>query len=208
MKRVVLFGGTFDPPHIAHLSLAQFALERADCDEVWLIPAADPPHKTGRRLTPYTVRRAMVQTLIQGYPGLCVCDVEAQRQAPSFTLDTVRILCDRHPEVAFQWLIGADSLHDLPTWHGSVDLAALVPFLVAARSGYPFADTLAAARAQLPQLRAERLECPQLDISSSQIRQRLQRGLPACGWVPEGVLQLWQAFHGAASSQENGREDG
>jgi len=194
MKRVILFGGTFDPPHIGHLTMAQLAYEQADCEQVWLLPAVAPPHKSDHRVTPYQIRRTMVANLISEYSGLRICDVEEERPEPSFSVDTVRILQQRHPDVEFRWLIGSDSLHDLPMWHGSMELASRIGFIVAARPNWPHDVTLQAVLRQLPALQVEWLEMPVLDISSTYLRRRWLAGQPLCGLVPEAVRTVWEAY--------------
>lgn len=195
MKRVMLFGGTFNPPHVGHLTMAQLALEQANCDEVWLLPAVTPPHKSDLPVSPYKIRKTMVQRLISDYPGLFVCDIEEEREEPSYTIDTVKIVQQRHPDVAFRWLIGADSLRDLPTWSGSQELVTRIGFVVAARTNSTDEDTMRTVVEQLPALQIEWLEMPVLDISSSYLRDRWQEGKPLCGLVPDAVRTVWEGYH-------------
>lgn len=194
MKRVVLFGGTFDPPHIGHLMMAQLAYEQTECEAVWVMPAPSPPHKEGLQMSPYEVRRDMTAALIQNGRGLVLCEVEAKRSDLSFTVDTVRILQEQHPDIEFQFLIGSDSLHDLPTWHGSGELTQRIEFIVAARAEAPFAETYARVKEVLPDLRAHLLHMPMLDVSSTFIRERLEQGRPLCGLVPDTVLETWNRY--------------
>lgn len=201
MTTVVLFGGTFDPPHIGHLVMAQLAYEQSDADEVWVIPAPTPPHKLNEPHTPYVIRREMTRRLIEDTSGLFLRDVEVEGTRPSYTVDTVRMLQDLHPEVRFHFLIGSDSLRDLPTWYQSEELTERIDFLVATRAEAPFRETYAQVKQRLPKLRAVHLEMPLLDVSSSFIRTRLDKEQTLCGLVPERVLEVWrQHLHHAEGS--------
>jgi nicotinate-nucleotide adenylyltransferase len=198
MRRIVLFGGTFDPPHVGHLLMAQLAFEQYSCDAVWVMPSPTPPHKANQSVSPYETRRDMTRELLKGAEGLVLCDVEAERHEPSYTVDTVRILQEAYPDIEFQFLIGSDSLRDLPSWHGCDELSTRITFLVAARSEAPFTETYAQIKAVLPHLVALPLQMPMLDVSSSFIRQRLDEGKPVCGLVPDNVLAIWQKHVDAA----------
>lgn len=204
MNKVILFGGTFDPPHVGHLLMATMAFEQTDCQEVWLLPAATPVHKDG--VSPYEVRARMVRELVCDSPGLRVCDVEARRGGPSYTIDTVKSLQAEYPNTEFQWLVGADSLHDLPGWHRSEELSKCISFVVAARTDWPYEETLKRVKRDLPNVQVELLQMPILDVSSSFIRSRLERGLLTCGLVPQGVLGVWESYVSATgmAKGENG----
>lgn len=191
MRRIILFGGTFDPPHVGHLLMAQLAFEQCDCDAIWVMPSPSPPHKADQPVTPYQTRCEMTQRLLKGAEGLVLCDVEARRHEPSYTVDTVRILQQAYPDIEFQFLIGSDSLRDLPSWHGCEELSERIRFLVAARSDAPFRETYQLVRNVLPHLVAEALQMPMLDVSSSFIRERLNEGKSVCGLVPDDVLDVW-----------------
>lgn len=198
--RVVLFGGTFDPPHIGHLLMAQLAHEETQA-EVWWLPAPVPPHKLDAPpATPYDVRVEMVRALVAGHSGMQVSTIEAELPKPSYTVDTVAALRQRHPGTSFLFLIGSDSLAALDTWHEAARLTEAVSFLVAVRSGYPFAATYERMRSKLPRLVAQPLEMPLIDVSSSWIRERAARGLPLCGVVPEAVVRIWRRACGASTS--------
>ncbi len=191
MKDVILFGGTFDPPHVGHLLMAQLALEQCGADEIWFLPSPLPPHKQHERHLGHGVRLRMVELLIQGYEGLKVCDIESSLPRPSYTVDTVRACIERFPNCRFRFLLGSDSLAALPTWHEANILVNLIEFIVAVRSGHPFAETLAEVRGALPKVRATLLDMPIVDVSSTFVRQRLLAGRPVCGLVPPQVLDVW-----------------
>ena len=133
MRRIGLFGGTFDPPHLGHLVLAEWARMRLRLDRVVFMPAGTPPHKRGRRLTDAAHRLAMTRLAVRGNPAFVVSAFEARRAGPSFTVDTLRHLRGRQPGARFYLLMGADSLADFPTWHQPGEIARLATLVVAAR---------------------------------------------------------------------------
>lgn len=191
MKQVLLFGGTFDPPHIGHLTMAQLAVEQTKADEVWFLPAPLPPHKLGESHLPYSLRVDMVKALVHGYNKLSVSTIETFLHGPSYTVDTVMECQRRYTDVEFRFLLGSDSLADLPTWHRASELTRLIPFVAADRSSHLFEQTVRETRQRLQDLRVQVIEMPLLDVSSSWLRARLNAGEPVCGLVPEGVLKIW-----------------
>ena len=189
MKRVLLFGGTFDPPHVGHLTMAQLALEQTQADEVWFLPAPLPPHKLS--IPTYNHRLKMTQALIEGYAGMKVSVMEEDLPKPSYSVHTVEACQVRYPTYDFRFLLGADSLRALPTWHRASDLATMLPFVVAHRSTHPLDAAIDEIRRRLPGIQFEVLEMPLLDVSSTWLRSRLSLSLSVCGLVPERVLELW-----------------
>jgi nicotinate-nucleotide adenylyltransferase len=182
--RVGLFGGSFDPVHNAHLALARLALEYLKLDEVIWVPAGHPWQKT-RRLAPGEHRLAMVQAAIADEPRFTVDDCELRRPGPSYTLDTLRELTARRPEVA-QWflVLGEDQYAGLPTWQGWQELLRLATLAVAARDGRP--PVAGQSLREVP----HRLVClplAPLAISSTLVRQRLAAGESVDALVPPAV---------------------
>ncbi|RIV18889.1 nicotinate (nicotinamide) nucleotide adenylyltransferase [Alicyclobacillaceae bacterium I2511] len=194
-NRVILFGGTFDPPHVGHLLMAQLALEQSAATTVWFLPSPSPPHKRQERVTDYQIRKEMVAALIYGYDGLVLTPFEEQLDSPYYTVDTVHACQSQFPGHRFVFLIGSDSLIQLPTWKDTRTLTHSIEFLVAARSGYPYYKTLHQVQQALPGLRAKLLEMPLLDVSSSFLRPRLLAQKPTCGLVPDAVLEVWKKWH-------------
>ncbi|EJY57024.1 nicotinate (nicotinamide) nucleotide adenylyltransferase [Alicyclobacillus hesperidum URH17-3-68] len=190
-KKVLLFGGTFDPPHVGHLTMAQLAYEQTGVDEVWFLPAPSPPHKADIADDTFAWRVAMVSALLHDRPHLRTMPLEARLPRPSYTIDTVKACKKWYAGVDFMFLLGADSLAHLPTWSGATALCSLIPFVVAAREGYPIAQTMAKVRKALPNLQVGVIEMPLLDVSSTWLRERLDRGQDTCELVPERVLDVW-----------------
>jgi nicotinate-nucleotide adenylyltransferase len=180
IARVGVFGGTFDPPHDAHVALARAALESLDLDEVRWIPAGQPWQKT-RAITPAVHREAMVRLAIEGEPRFVLDRTELEREGPSYMLDTVRALRGRGDLFL---VIGADQYAQLHTWRGWKELLGLVTLAVANRPG---AATTVHADVQRTPHRAVPL--PLLDISATDIRARAARGQSLDGLVPPAVAR-------------------
>ncbi|HEX8996695.1 MAG TPA: nicotinate-nucleotide adenylyltransferase [Ktedonobacterales bacterium] len=193
--RYGILGGTFDPPHIGHLALAQEAHARLQLDRVWFTPAASPPHKYGQPISDAADRRAMVELAIAEDDRFGLETVDLDRPGPSFTVETLRLLRERWGASAWMgFIVGWDMLQSLPDWHDPAGvLAALDAVIATPRPGFsqPDADdeALASLERRLPGVRARLrlLPAPQLDISSSDLRERVTQGLPVRYLTPEPV---------------------
>ena len=115
--RIGIFGGTFDPPHIGHLVLASEAKDQMDLDMVYWVLTPNPPHKSGQDITDALIRSAMVKEAIDRYPEFIFSDLEFQRPGPHYAVDTIRIFRTLFPGAELFYLIGGDSLNDLPDWY-------------------------------------------------------------------------------------------
>jgi nicotinate-nucleotide adenylyltransferase len=191
---VGFLGGTFDPFHVGHLALARAARDQLALDLVLVVPAAQPPHKPGRPISPPLLRLAMVDAGIAGEPRLASSRIEIDRAGPSFTVDTVAELLaapppDEPSDVVV--ILSADAFAGLPSWHEPERLVALARFAVAPRAGHPPPD-LAAMLARLPGLagRVELIDLPPVDVSASDIRRRAAAGESLEGLVPPAVATL------------------
>jgi nicotinate-nucleotide adenylyltransferase len=187
MQRLGVLGGTFDPPHIGHLILAEYAREALDAAQILFVPTADPPHKDDTRLA-IEHRLAMVERAIAGNPYFAVSLADVERPGPHYTVDLVPILQKQYPEAELYFLIGADSLRDLPTWNRPQELIRLCKFAVMRRPDVEATPEM--HEAILPGL-AERvimLDTPLVDISSTDIVTRLRAGKSARYIVPEAAL--------------------
>ncbi len=174
--KLALYGGTFDPVHPGHLEVARAAVSELALDRLWFLVSGDPPHKR-RRLTPAGHRLAMVQLVLAGEPRLDVCEVEVLRSGPSYTVDTLRAFRSLHPRAELSFLIGADSLLDLPGWR---EPEAILDFgvVVAPRPGFDLRSVPASLRR-----RVRILKSPANPASSSAVRTRLRRP----GGTPPGM---------------------
>ena len=184
MRRIGLFGGTFDPPHIGHLALAEWAREQLRLDRVLFVPAGTPPHKRGRRLSGPAARVAMTRLAVRGHPDFRVSTLEVRRRGPSFTVDTLRALRAAHPGARLYLLMGEDSLDDFRTWHEPGAIAALATLAVARRPGRRGAGRRAAGRRRAGVVW---LDNPGFDLSSSAIRARARSGRSVRVLVPDAV---------------------
>jgi nicotinate-nucleotide adenylyltransferase len=194
--RTGILGGTFDPPHVAHLVLASEALYQLQLDRVLWVPTPNPPHKRGWDITPVHIRVDLVQAAIDGEPRFELSRVDVDRPPPHYALDTLGLLHGQHPQDDLFFLIGADSLHDLPTWHLPVELVSACDGIgVMRRPGAEF--DLTRLEVQLPGLK-ERLrfvDAPLLEISARDIRLRASRGRPYRYLIPAGVWNLIQDYN-------------
>lgn len=190
MARLGIFGGTFDPPHHAHLVLAGESCAQLRLDRVLWVLTPDPPHKDDPDITPYPVRRRMLLAAIEENPAFELCEVEAERPGPHYMADTVRILQERDPESEWFLLLGEDSLRDLPKWHDPRKLLRLCPLVVMRRPGAE-AD-FAALEEALPGITGcvRFIEAPEFDISSTEIRARVHRGEDILPLVPFPVEEI------------------
>jgi len=190
-----VLGGTFDPPHIGHLALAQEVYARLGLDRVWFLPTGSPPHKQGQPTTPGEQRRAMVERAIAGDERFALCDMELMRAGPSYTVDTLRLLRDEWGAAThITFIVGWDMLAYLPQWHDAPGVLASLDQLAAVhRPGFVAEDEaqlqLERLETQLPGLRAKLmlLPIPQLEVSSSELRERVAAGLPIRYLVPDAV---------------------
>lgn len=191
MQRIGILGGTFDPPHIGHLVLAQYALDALDLACVMFVPAADPPHKDQLR---YGIdhRLPMLELAVAGNDQFVISRVDVDRPGPHYTVDMVRILQAEQPDTEFYFLMGGDSLHHLPQWYHPLELIALCKLAVMARPGGEITAELTAKL--LPGL-AERvvvIDSPMLGFSSTEIAERLEAGKSVRYLVPDSVLSYIQ----------------
>ncbi|NLX14832.1 MAG: nicotinate (nicotinamide) nucleotide adenylyltransferase [Phycisphaerales bacterium] len=192
---VVLFGGSFNPVHHGHLLVARSVAEHLGAQRIVLIPAAQPPHKYGLgtpNLAPAEDRLEMLRRATAGDSDFEVSDIELRRAGPSYTILTVETyLRMLSTDVPCCWLIGADTLEDLHTWHRVRDLCDLVRIVTAARPGFETPNLAALAeilpRELLGQIRNDILPTPRIDISASQVRQRISAGRSIRYLVPEAV---------------------
>jgi nicotinate-nucleotide adenylyltransferase len=187
-RRIGILGGTFDPIHIGHLILAEEAWFQLRLDCVYLAPAGDPPHKQGRRMAPVEDRVRMAELATADVDYTLVSRIDADRPGPHYTADLVRLLQQTTgPDTDIYFLMGMDSLRDLPTWHEArwlVDHARLVAL---SRHDVELDwDTLERA---LPGVRSRVtiLDMPELEIASHVIQQRVRNGQPIRHMVPRAV---------------------
>jgi nicotinate-nucleotide adenylyltransferase len=169
--RIAVFGGSFNPPHVAHQMVALYVLETAPVDGLWLVPCFR--HPFDKPLEPFEDRFRMCERAAAGLGGRArVSDVERSLGGPSRTLLTIRHLRERHPEHEFSLVIGGDLVAEVPSWYGAAELQATVKMIVVGRTG-----------AGAP---AGALAMP--EVSSTEVRRALREGKSVDGLVPRVVL--------------------
>ncbi len=188
--RVALFGGSFNPPHLGHLALAEAARDEAGLDRVLWMPAAVPPHKQEADLPDGPHRLAMTRLAAEDNVAFVVSDLELQRAGVSYTVDTLRALNAAHPEAAFSLLIGGDSLAQFASWREPEEILRRADLIVYPRPGADMAAVDPALRR-----RVILLDRPLLDVSSTAVRDLLRGGRSARYLVPDRVL-AYAAEHG------------
>lgn len=188
-RRIGLFGGTFDPPHNAHLALARQALAELGLDELRWIPAGQPYQKA-RAITPAVHREAMVRAAIAGEPRFVLERCELERAGPSYTIDTVRELQAREPGQRWFLLVGQDQYAGLPSWRAWRELLASVELAVAQRPGAPVPPV-----EQLRAAKAVAIALPPMNVSATMIRARVAAGQPVDDLVPPGVASYIDRHH-------------
>lgn len=185
--RLGVMGGTFDPIHSGHLILAEQARERFDLEKVLFVTAAQPPHKLGEPMSSAADRLEMTRLAVADNPLFQCSTIEMDRPGPSYTVDTIRHLLGIYADgTVFYLLLGADEGRDLMTWREPYEIQKLAKIVVANRPGQSVAEALDSlpkdfARAIVP------LEMPGVDISSTDLRDRVRSGRSIRYLVPRPV---------------------
>lgn len=177
-----LLGGTFDPIHLGHLRAAENAREGLGLERVLFVPAARPPHRPEPRTSPLD-RYAMTCLALAGHPRFEVSDLELRREGPSFTVDTLEALAAAHPGQELVLVVGLDTFPEVRAWRESARIFALAALGVVARPDVTAAPAADAA----PGARVRHAGGPGLDVSSTQVRELVARGLSVRYLVADGV---------------------
>lgn len=188
MPSIGIFGGTFDPPHIGHLILAAEARAQFGLDRLLWVLTPDSPLKQDRSITPLHHRLEMVKLALAGAPEFELSRVDIDRPSPHYALDTLKILKDQYPGTNLVYLMGGDSLRDLPLWHRPGDFVAACDVIGVMRRPGDAID-LPGLENNLPSLTAKVrfIDAPLLDISAHDIRARIGEGRPFRYYLPASV---------------------
>ncbi|ALX48144.1 nicotinate-nucleotide adenylyltransferase [Lentibacillus amyloliquefaciens] len=162
MKHVGILGGTFDPPHIGHLIIAEEVRNAMSLDEIWFMPSHEPPHKQNA-VADASDRAEMTERAIAGNPYFSVQTIEVNRLGKSYTFDTMKLLKEEHPDTNFYFIIGADMVEYLPHWKHVDELMDMLTFVGVKRGGY-------ALESEYP---VTEVDVPLIEISSTEIKKRL-----------------------------------
>ncbi len=192
-EKLGIFGGTFDPPHIGHQILAAEAIDQLGLEKVLWVLTPFPPHKRKRTITPLLTRLKMVEATIAENPDFELSRVDIDRSPPHYALDTVRLLQGRHPKAQLIYLMGGDSLNDLPTWFSYQEFIAGCHSLGVMRRPGDGID-LRELDTQIPEItsKVKFIDAPLLEISASQIRSKIHQGKPFRYLLPQSVYQIIQ----------------
>lgn len=189
--RVGIFGGTFDPVHLAHLILAEQCREQGKLDQVLFVPAALPPHKQQQALTSFAQRVEMLSLAISGHAAFRIEDLEKDRPGPSYTVDTLTQLHQARPGDELCFILGSDSLRELPLWVQPRRILELAELLVPVRADWPVPieselRALLQLDAAFP-LRWQVIDAPLITLSSRDIRKRIAEGRSVRYMIPRAV---------------------
>jgi nicotinate-nucleotide adenylyltransferase len=179
-----LFGGSFDPVHHGHLIVAQVAREQLGLEVLRFVPAREQPLKRGQHHSSAEHRLAMLSLAVAGTSGFAVETAELNRPGPSYTVDTLRHLRRRHPGAELVLLLGADAALELPAWHEAEQVPELARIVVFGRPGSTRSSMAGAFG---------RIDVPAINISATDVRARVRRGLSVRYWVPDAVAEYISA---------------
>lgn len=181
-RRIGVFGGTFDPPHIGHLITAIDVRSALDLDVMLMVVANEPWQKASRKVSPAASRLAMVRAAVEGEPGVEASDLEIRRGGPSYTVDTLLELRRTEPDAELFLLLGSDAAAGLDTWQRASELPALCTIVVVERPG---------SNTPLPDgFTVRHVTVPRLEVSSTELRERAAEGRSLRYLVPDGVISL------------------
>ncbi|MCB9895953.1 MAG: nicotinate (nicotinamide) nucleotide adenylyltransferase [Planctomycetes bacterium] len=198
--KIGLLGGSFDPPHNAHIAVAQAVRKARGLDRVDLLVSGQSPHAGGKsNHADVQHRLAMAHLAVEGQEGLGVEDWETRREGRSYSIETIRALQKAHPQNNYDFIIGGDMLADLPTWREIDKLLVLVDFVPVFRPGYEegvFEDLRGKlGEDETARLRANVVEMPLQNISSTEIRAAAAAGESIAEWVPPAVRTYIRGHH-------------
>jgi nicotinate-nucleotide adenylyltransferase len=188
--RLGIYGGTFDPPHLGHLILAETAADSLHLARVVFVPVAEPPHKTPEEVhAPAPHRLAMVERAIGGNPRFVLSRVDMDRPGPHYSVDMLRLLREDHPGAEFFFLIGADSLRDLPAWSRPEELIGLASLGVMRRHGIE--PDLEGLERRIPGIsrRIAWIDAPTIEIASHVLAKQIAAGRSVRYQLPDTVCE-------------------
>ena len=177
LMKIGILGGTFDPPHIGHLVIADQAFTQLRLDKVWFAPVGQPPHKDLKRVTATQRRVEMTRLAIQDNPNFELTEADVHRPTPHYITTLFELLCKQHPDWEWYLIVGGDSLMELPRWHEPMRLLELTRLVVALRPG--FKPDMATLEQALPGIsaRIEWIDSPLIDLASRDLQRRAREGL-------------------------------
>lgn len=190
LKRLGVYGGTFDPIHMGHLIVAEMARYECGLHKVLFIPAKIPPHKDDAYITPPDYRFEMVSLAIESNPAFEISDMELKRKGISYTIDTLKILKEQYSNKNEIWMIiGADSFMEIEGWKDFGEITKICNFAVYSRPNFTMDVLRAKAETMIKvsNVNIRFIKAPMIDISSTEIRTRLNQGKSIRYMVPDSV---------------------
>ncbi len=189
--RLGIYGGSFNPVHIGHLLVAECCREQAALEQVWFVPLSVPAHKQTDAIAPAQHRVEMLRLATGGHEAFHVSTIEIERGGVSYTVDTLDQLRREDPTRELYLILGADALADLPAWRDPARICELAKLLVVRRGGLPMPnfEVLApfASSTRIEQASADQIEMPAIELSSRELRQRVNEGHSIRFRVPRAV---------------------
>lgn len=194
--RIGVFGGTFNPIHMGHLVIADAVRDEYKLDTILFVPAYKPPHKRSGVLDGVH-RYAMTELAIADNPHFQICDIEMKREGYSYSVDTIKALKEMYPEgTTFYFIAGTDTIHQLPEWKYIYELLELCEFVGATRpDGTEVIDSVIEYFGALGKAKIHRLQTPELQISSTDLRQRIAEGRTVRYMIPDAVIEYIHTHH-------------
>lgn len=179
-EKIGILGGTFNPPHLGHLIIAEQVKDQLDLDRILFMPTAEPPHSSREKETISSKKRVeMLDLAIMNHPDFDLELYEVEKEGKNYTFNTMKALIDLYPGVEFYFIIGGDMIADLPTWHRIEELVHLVQFVGVERPGY-------SEESKYPIIM---VDIPMTNISSSVIRDKVSKGCSIRYLVPDTVRE-------------------
>lgn len=176
MRRIGILGGTFDPPHLGHLIIAEEVRISLGLEEIWFMPSNEPPHKA-KATTDAKNRLKMLELAIASNPTFKINSIELSRQGKSYTIDTMKLLIEKYSNTKFYFIIGADMVEYMPYWNRIDELVKIVTFVGVKRPGYHLTSPYSILT----------VDIPMVDISSTMLRERMIKKQSTKYLIPEAV---------------------
>ncbi|MBR5154914.1 MAG: nicotinate-nucleotide adenylyltransferase [Clostridia bacterium] len=192
MQRLGIFGGTFNPPHKGHIYIAKQAISLAELDEILFIPCGNPPHKMVEGNVEASKRFEMTRLAIKNIPKFEISDIELKANQKSYTAKTLEKLKEMYPDKTLCFVVGGDSLRDLESWYHPEIVFALAEIIAVSRKDVDRAEaqTRADYYRQKYNANVRLIEVDPMDISSSEIRDRIKKGQDVSGLIDEQVFDF------------------
>ncbi|HLR24912.1 MAG TPA: nicotinate (nicotinamide) nucleotide adenylyltransferase [Fodinibius sp.] len=180
-----ILGGSFDPVHLGHVAIAHSFLTSGYITELWILLTPESPHKKGHKFADFALRLEMLERAFEAEKKVTISTIEHQLDPPFYTVNTLRYLSKRYPERSFRLCIGEDSLADFDTWHNWKKILNYAPLLVASRASYQIENPAPEIVDQM-----QFVDHHPVEISSTEIRDRLKKGRSITDLVPPGIEQI------------------